>query len=170
MKTPTLARRLSRLPAAAVLGREVPVATGFRARLLGLAGLERERACPGLLIPRCSSVHTFGMRFALDLVFLDADGRELSRRESIGPRRFARHRGAAAVLELPARHNGGVTPAAQPKYVYRFAEGSREMRDLLGGKGANIAEMARLGPPIVVPAGFTVTTEACVAFLAAGGA
>jgi pyruvate,orthophosphate dikinase len=59
--------------------------------------------------------------------------------------------------------------ATEPKYVYRFAEGSREMRDLLGGKGANIAEMARLGPPIVVPAGFTVTTEACVAFLAAGG-
>jgi len=59
--------------------------------------------------------------------------------------------------------------AAQPKFVYRFAEGSKEMRDLLGGKGANIAEMARLGPPIRVPAGFTVTTEACVAFLAAGG-
>jgi pyruvate, orthophosphate dikinase len=55
------------------------------------------------------------------------------------------------------------------KYVYGFAEGSREMRDLLGGKGANIAEMARLGPPIRVPAGFTVTTEACVAYLAGGG-
>jgi pyruvate, orthophosphate dikinase len=54
------------------------------------------------------------------------------------------------------------------KYVYRFDEGSREMRELLGGKGANLAEMARLGPPITVPAGFTVTTEACVAFLAAG--
>jgi pyruvate,orthophosphate dikinase len=55
------------------------------------------------------------------------------------------------------------------KYVYRFDEGSREMRELLGGKGANLAEMARLGPPVTVPAGFTVTTEACVAFLAAGG-
>ncbi len=59
-------------------------------------------------------------------------------------------------------------PSDEPKWVYRFDEGSREMRDLLGGKGANIAEMARLGPPIRVPAGFTVTTEACVAFLAAG--
>jgi pyruvate,orthophosphate dikinase len=58
----------------------------------------------------------------------------------------------------------------QPKYVYGFAEGSKEMRDLLGGKGANIAEMARLGPPIAVPAGFTVTTEACVAYLAGGEA
>ena len=55
----------------------------------------------------------------------------------------------------------------QAKYVYGFSEGSREMRELLGGKGANVAEMARLGPPIVVPAGFTVTTEACVAYLAA---
>jgi pyruvate,orthophosphate dikinase len=58
----------------------------------------------------------------------------------------------------------------EPKYVYRFEEGSKEMRELLGGKGANIAEMARLGAPIVVPSGFTVTTEACVAYLAAGGA
>ncbi len=58
---------------------------------------------------------------------------------------------------------------AEPKYVYGFAEGSKEMRELLGGKGANIAEMARLGPPIAVPAGFTVTTEACIAYLAGGG-
>jgi pyruvate,orthophosphate dikinase len=57
-----------------------------------------------------------------------------------------------------------------PRYVYGFAAGSKEMRELLGGKGANIAEMARLGPPIVVPPGFTVTTEACVAYLAEGGA
>lgn len=43
------------------------------------------------------------------------------------------------------------------------------MRELLGGKGANIAEMARLGPPIKVPAGFTVTTEACIVYLAGSG-
>ncbi|WP_127361116.1 pyruvate, phosphate dikinase [Actinacidiphila soli] len=53
-----------------------------------------------------------------------------------------------------------------PKYVYGFAEGRREMADLLGGKGANLAEMTRLGLP--VPPGFTVTTEACRAFLADG--
>ena len=47
--------------------------------------------------------------------------------------------------------------------VYDFAEGSRDMRDLLGGKGANLAEMTRLGLP--VPRGFTITTEACMAFL-----
>jgi pyruvate,orthophosphate dikinase len=52
------------------------------------------------------------------------------------------------------------------KHVYNFAEGNKEMKDLLGGKGANLAEMANLGLP--VPPGFTITTEACRAFLATG--
>ncbi|WP_028800236.1 pyruvate, phosphate dikinase [Streptomyces sp. 142MFCol3.1] len=52
------------------------------------------------------------------------------------------------------------------RYVYDFADGGRDMADLLGGKGANLAEMTRLGLP--VPPGFTVTTEACRAFLATG--
>ncbi len=52
-------------------------------------------------------------------------------------------------------------------YVYAFADGSSEMRDLLGGKGAELAEMTSIGLP--VPDGFTVTTEACRAFLDAGG-
>src|SRR5213083_3061064 len=51
------------------------------------------------------------------------------------------------------------------KYVYDFAEGSREMRDLLGGKGANVAEMTRILGAERVPAGFTITTEACVAYM-----
>ena len=54
------------------------------------------------------------------------------------------------------------------KLVYDFHEGSREMRELLGGKGANVAEMTRVLGPERVPAGFTITTEACVAYLAAG--
>ncbi len=45
------------------------------------------------------------------------------------------------------------------KYVYAFSEGNKDMRDLLGGKGANLAEMTKVGLP--VPKGFTVTTEAC---------
>ena len=45
------------------------------------------------------------------------------------------------------------------KYVYLFSEGNKDMRELLGGKGANLAEMTNLGLPI--PQGFTVTTEAC---------
>ncbi|MEU3143031.1 MULTISPECIES: pyruvate, phosphate dikinase [unclassified Streptomyces] len=53
------------------------------------------------------------------------------------------------------------------RYVYDFTEGGRDMVDLLGGKGSNLAEMTRLGLP--VPPGFTVTTEACRAFLATGG-
>ena len=53
------------------------------------------------------------------------------------------------------------------KWVYDFPEGSREMRDLLGGKGANIAEMTRILGPERVPAGFTITTDACVAYMGA---
>ncbi len=52
------------------------------------------------------------------------------------------------------------------RYVYDFHEGGRDLADLLGGKGANLAEMARLGLP--VPPGFIVSTEACRAFLSTG--
>ena len=45
------------------------------------------------------------------------------------------------------------------KYVYQFSEGNKNMKDLLGGKGANLAEMTRIGLP--VPPGFTITTEVC---------
>src|SRR3954447_20403110 len=51
------------------------------------------------------------------------------------------------------------------RWVYDFADGSREMRDLLGGKGANVGEMTRILGPDKVPAGFTITTEACVAYM-----
>jgi pyruvate,orthophosphate dikinase len=51
------------------------------------------------------------------------------------------------------------------KYVYDFSEGNKDMKDLLGGKGANLAEMTNMGLP--VPPGFTITTEACLAYLAA---
>ncbi|HWB69778.1 MAG TPA: DUF192 domain-containing protein [Solirubrobacterales bacterium] len=85
-----------------IAGVEVPVARGARARLLGLALLERERAGPGLLIPNCTSVHTFGMRFELDLVFLDPGGRPLAFRRGVPPGRLVWRRSAAAVLELPA--------------------------------------------------------------------
>jgi pyruvate,orthophosphate dikinase len=50
------------------------------------------------------------------------------------------------------------------KYVYDFSEGNKDMKDLLGGKGANLAEMTNMGLP--VPPGFTITTEACLAYLA----
>ena len=53
--------------------------------------------------------------------------------------------------------------AKMPKYVYMFSEGDKDQKDLLGGKGANLAEMTRLGLP--VPPGFTITTDACRAYL-----
>ena len=48
------------------------------------------------------------------------------------------------------------------KYVYLFTEGNASMRELLGGKGANLAEMTNLGLP--VPQGFTISTEACTQY------
>ncbi|NXY96775.1 pyruvate, phosphate dikinase [Streptomyces sp. BR123] len=54
------------------------------------------------------------------------------------------------------------------KFVYDFTEGNRDLKDLLGGKGANLAEMTNLGLP--VPPGFTITTEACKVYLESGEA
>ena len=48
------------------------------------------------------------------------------------------------------------------KFVYLFSEGNKDMRNLLGGKGANLAEMTHIGLP--VPQGFTITTEACTQY------
>src|SRR5690606_18985355 len=59
---------------------------------------------------------------------------------------------------------GGCT---MTKYVYDFAEGNKDQKELLGGKGANLAEMTNLGLP--VPPGFTISTEACRAYLGRGG-
>jgi pyruvate, orthophosphate dikinase len=61
------------------------------------------------------------------------------------------------------RTTGGL---AVTKYVYDFSEGNKDMKDLLGGKGANLAEMTNMGLP--VPHGFTITTEACLSYLAKG--
>ncbi len=54
------------------------------------------------------------------------------------------------------------------KLIYAFHEGNKDLKDLLGGKGANLAEMVRIGLP--VPPGFTITTEACKEYLAKGSA
>ena len=95
--------RFRELPRERVLGFVVPVATTPRARLLGLALLDPEEAGEGLLLPRCRCVHTFGMRFALDLVFLDRAGRVVGLRHGAPPRRIAFCSDATAVLELPVR-------------------------------------------------------------------
>lgn len=89
-----------------VAGHRIPVAATLPARLLGLAWLDRKRAGPGLLIPRCRSVHTFGMRFALEVWFLDRDGAVLSRRFAVAPGRVLVEPQATAVLELVSSTRG----------------------------------------------------------------
>src|SRR4051795_8152248 len=55
------------------------------------------------------------------------------------------------------------------QWVYDFSEGSKDMRELLGGKGAGLAEMTRVLGADRVPAGFTITTEACTLYMKGGG-
>lgn len=110
MTDPSLAPRLRALPTAVVLDHEVRLAHVFRARLLGLAFLTRREAGAGLLIPRCASVHTFGMRFPLDLFFLDERGEPLVVRRRVPPCRMVFVRGAAAVLEVPPPAGGEILP------------------------------------------------------------
>ena len=92
---------------ATVLGFTVPVATTRRARLLGLAFLDRFAVGEGLLLPGCRSVHTFGMLVPVDVLFLDAEGQVIEVRRGVPPRRLVRCRAADSVLELPA-------PASRP--------------------------------------------------------
>jgi uncharacterized protein len=83
------------------------VAHSRRARLLGLALLPRAPPAGwALVLPRCSSVHTVGMRFALDVVFLDAEGRVLRVARAVPPWRVVSCRGAAAAVEAPAAVDG----------------------------------------------------------------
>ncbi|MEU3988532.1 pyruvate, phosphate dikinase [Streptomyces platensis] len=77
--------------------------------------------------------------------------------------RAARRRGDSAVPETQDPH---VTQRSSAKFVYDFTEGNKDLKDLLGGKGANLAEMTNLGLP--VPPGFTITTEACKVYLDSG--
>jgi hypothetical protein len=86
---------------------KIIVAHSWRARLLGMA-LRGGPPGHALLLPRCRSVHTCGMRFALDLVWLDRDGRVLAIDEGVPPWRVRSCRQAAAVLEVPA---GGAAAA-----------------------------------------------------------
>lgn len=91
--------RFDSLPLRRLFGIDFPVAKGPLARLRGLSLLEPEAAGPGLLIPRCRSVHTLGMRFPIDVVFLDRQGVCLSVRRRVGPGRVVSDRRAESVLE-----------------------------------------------------------------------
>jgi uncharacterized membrane protein (UPF0127 family) len=116
--------RLNGLPARAV-GPHASVleARGFRARLLGLAFARRHQLPSGhaLLLPRCSSVHTFGMRFQIDVAFADAEGTVLRVIRDVPPRRVARCPRASFALEA---HAGELS---------RFLAGGR-------GAGARLAD------------------------------
>ena len=96
------ARRFRRLKSRRIHGFEVKVASDPVSRLLGLALLDRHRAPEGLLIPRCRSVHTFGMRFPLDLLFLGENCEPLIAVREVGPGHRLRVPEARAVLELPS--------------------------------------------------------------------
>lgn len=78
---------------------KVIIADSFRRRLRGLAF--RRRADHALLIPNCRSVHTFGMRFALDLYWLAGDGTTVRVDRAVPPWRVRTCREACAVLEWP---------------------------------------------------------------------
>ncbi len=108
MTATELPLRFRRLPHADVASRRVPVAATLLSRLLGLALLRPGRAGEGLLIPCCRSVHTFGMRFRIHVVFLDRDLDPVSVCGSVPPNRVLREPRAAAVVELPVpRDRGG---------------------------------------------------------------
>jgi uncharacterized protein len=77
-------------------------ASHFLARARGLLGHERLQHDEALWIRPCGSVHTFGMRYAIDLVFVDAEQRVLSVKPKIEPLRFAGHVGARSTIELLA--------------------------------------------------------------------
>ena len=100
-------RRFRGVPTIRLLGVDVLVASTFRSRLLGLALLDRSRAPAGVLLPRCRSVHTFGMRFRIDLLFLDREGAVIAVERGVAPGRVVRCHGATAVLELSG---GGSRP------------------------------------------------------------
>jgi hypothetical protein len=98
-KTPA---RLRGLPTQEALGAVYPMAATRWARLLGLAFLDFDAAGAGLLLPGCRSVHTFGMRFPLDVYFLGAYGEPVGVRYGLPPRRVVRDRDARSVLEVPS--------------------------------------------------------------------
>ena len=96
-----------------VPGGRALLARTLRSRLLGLALLDEVPGELGLLIPRCRAVHTFGMRFAIDVVFLDARWPRDRTLSAVPPRRFVRRRHARAVLERPAGQVEPTRPASR---------------------------------------------------------
>ena len=115
-----LPSRLRRLPWRTLdNGARVAEAATFRARLLGLAFVRELPPGHALLIPRCRSVHTFGMRFAIDVVFLDERGRVIRVARAVPPRR---------VRPLPGRVRGARGARGRGAPLHRRAALSRLSR------------------------------------------
>lgn len=98
---------VKRDPVTVIAGLRIRVATTFWARLRGLLGTRPDalsrRRVDGMLFPHCRAVHTWGMRYPLDLVFLDDTGAVLQVRRAVAPGRLvAGPAGTYAVLELPS--------------------------------------------------------------------
>jgi len=97
------ARRFRSLPTRRLGdGLQVIVAKTMRSRLVGLAFLSELGRSVALELPRCRSVHTFGMRFSIDVVFLDGQGAPIRVVEGVSPRRITVCRSAKALLETEA--------------------------------------------------------------------
>ena len=116
--------RLDRLPSVLLPGGvRVHVAASRRARTLGLAWLRAAPSGRALLLVRCRSVHTAGMRWPLDLVWLDGAGAVVRVDAGVRPRRLRACRRARAVVEVPAGEAGALLAAL-------VAEGRRTTTDL----------------------------------------
>ena len=120
--------RISRYPALELeTGIRMHLAHTWRARLLGLAlipGLDSDKA---LVIPHCTSVHTFGMRFELDVVFVDRQWEPIYIEYRVRPGRVVRSRFARSVIEVVAGEAG------------RLTDGLRIQRALVGERSARTA-------------------------------
>lgn len=79
---------------------EAWIADSYLSRLRGLLGKKQLSGTDGLLLKRCSAVHTIGMRYSLDLVFMDREGKVLKCAEGVKPFRMATAKGAYYTLEL----------------------------------------------------------------------
>lgn len=139
MRTLPLASRLARLPVATTLGFEVREAVSFRSRLLGLAFLDQREAGAGLLIPRSSSIHTFGMRFLLNVLFLDENGLVTAVHRNVKPHRFLFCSGAAAVLEISSAANARAERNL-PGFVLNPVGERRQLADTSVQGGSNFQQ------------------------------
>lgn len=85
-----------------LLGDRVALAATLRARLRGLIGRRHLEAGEGLWLVPCSAIHMFGVRFPIDVLFLDRELRVLKVVQELPPNRLAGQKGACTALELPA--------------------------------------------------------------------